>query len=93
MAASQEIVVRNKVGLHARPAAMFVKAAVGFRSRITVENLTKGTQPSNAKSILSVLSAAVQKNDNIRIVAEGEDESEALDALVTLVETNFGETE
>ncbi|MGZ5968752.1 MAG: ATP-binding protein, partial [Polyangiales bacterium] len=58
-----------------------VPTAMEVRPRITVENLTKGTPPSNARSILSVLSAAVQKDDNIRIIAEGEDESDALEAL------------
>ena len=91
MSASAEIVVRNKVGLHARPAASFVKMAVGFKSRITMENLSKRTPPASAKSILSVLSAAVQKDDKINIIAEGEDEAAAIAALVDLIRANFGE--
>jgi len=90
---SGEIVVRHKVGLHARPAASFVKTASGFASRITVENLTKGTAPANAKSILSVLSVAVQMNDHIRIIAEGNDEEAAVIALCDLINSNFGEME
>ena len=91
MAASSEIVIRNKVGLHARPAAQFVKTAARFKSSITVANLSKGTPPANAKSILSVLTAAVQMNDRIRLNADGADEAEAVAALCVLIDTNFGE--
>ena len=93
MAASAELVIRNKVGLHARPAAAFVKTAAGFKSRITVENLSRGTPAASARSILSVLSAAVQKDDTIRLIAEGEDETAAIAALSELIETSFGEIE
>ena len=93
MVQTQEITVRNKVGLHARPAAVFVKTAARFASRITLNNVSKGTQPVNAKSILSVLSIAVQMNDRICIVAEGDDEEQAVAALRDLIESNFGETE
>lgn len=91
MAAFQEIIVANEVGLHARPAAMFVKTAAGFKCKVTVENLTKGTAPANAKSLLSILSIAVQKNDKVRINADGENDAAAVDALIKLIETNFGE--
>jgi len=91
VAASSEIVIRNKVGLHARPAAQFVKTAARFKSSITVANLSKGTPPANAKSILSVLTAAVQMNDRIRLNADGADEAEAVAALCVLIDTNFGE--
>ncbi|HLZ64317.1 MAG TPA: HPr family phosphocarrier protein [Ktedonosporobacter sp.] len=91
MATTNELVVRHKVGLHARPAAVFVKAASGFASQITVENLTKGKAPVNAKSILGVLSAAVQMKDQIRITATGSDEAAAVATLSDLITTNFGE--
>jgi phosphocarrier protein HPr len=93
MATSNDVVIHHKVGLHARPAALFVKTAAGFSSRITLENLTRGTQPVNAKSILSVLSAGVKMDDQIRIAAEGADEAAAVTALSDLVNSNFGETE
>jgi len=93
MATSSEVVVRSKVGLHARPAALFIKTANGFSSRISVENLTRGTQPVNAKSILSLLSSGVRMNDRIRITVDGADEGAALAALVELLESNFGEAE
>ena len=93
MSVSREVVIRHKVGLHARPAALFVKATSGFASRITVENLTKGTAPANAKSILSVLSLAVQMNDRFRITADGNDAEAAVIALCDLINSNFGEME
>lgn len=93
MATSGEVVVYSKVGLHARPAAMFIKTATGFSSHITIENLTRGTKPVNAKSILSLLSSGVKMNDQIRITADGADEQAALVALIGLVESNFHETQ
>lgn len=93
MAISSDVVVHSKVGLHARPAALFIKTAGGFSARITVENLTRGMKPVNAKSILSVLSAGVRMNDQIRITADGADEEAAIAALADLVYSNFGETE
>jgi len=82
------IVVHNKVGLHARPAALFVQAAMLHQSKITVTN---GEKSGNAKSILGILSLGVQLNDKITINADGPDEMEALTALTKLVENNFGE--
>ena len=93
MAKSSDVIVRSKVGLHARPAALFVKLANSFSSRITVENLTRGAQSVNARSILSLLSSGVRMHDRIRITADGADEGAALAALIGLVESNFGETE
>lgn len=92
MATSNELVVAHQIGLHARPAAMFVKKAGSFSARITVENLSSGSQPVNAKSILGLLSVGVKMNDRIRITAEGIDEAEAVAALSELVASNFGET-
>jgi phosphocarrier protein len=82
------IVVHNKVGLHARPAALFVQAATAHQSKITV---IKGEKSGNAKSILGILALGVQQNDTITINADGTDELEALTALTKLIEDNFGE--
>lgn len=90
---SREIVVRHQAGLHARPAALFVKTASGFASKITIENLTKGTAVANAKSILSLLLAAIQVNDQVRIIADGSDAEAAVSALCNLISSNFGEME
>jgi phosphocarrier protein HPr len=91
MPVSDEIVVQHKVGLHARPAAQFVKLAASYGANIQVENLTKNTNPVNAKSIISVLSINVVQDDKIRITAEGENEEAALESLIDLVQRNFGE--
>ncbi|HHY89702.1 MAG TPA: HPr family phosphocarrier protein [Chloroflexi bacterium] len=91
MAASINVTVKNEVGLHARPAAMFVKKASSFKSKVMVENVTRATAPVNAKSILSVLSIGVLKDHEIRIQAEGEDEESAIKSLVELIESDFGE--
>jgi phosphocarrier protein HPr len=92
LTASKKIIVRHKVGLHARPAAMFVKTANTYTSKITMENLCNQSGPVNAKSILGILSSGVETNHQIQITAEGEDEQEAVAALCELIETNFGET-
>lgn len=91
MTASKEVVVHHKVGLHARPAATFVKTANKYTCQITVENLSNQSEPVNAKSILGILSSGVEMNHKIRITTEGENEEEALEALCELIETNFGE--
>ncbi|MEE8567404.1 MAG: HPr family phosphocarrier protein [Anaerolineales bacterium] len=89
MTKSLEITIRHDVGLHARPAAMFVKVANGFLSHITVKNISNESDSVDAKSILGILSSGVQMNDRIRITAEGEDEDEALAALRDLIEGDF----
>lgn len=93
MAASNEVVIQNHVGLHARPAALFAKTATLFSSTIQIENLTRKSTPINAKSVLRVLAAGIQKDDRLLIKAEGIDEQAAVEALSHLIMTNFGETE
>lgn len=85
------LIIHNKVGLHARPAALFVQTANKFEADIKVENLSGNPSPVNAKSILSLLTAGVECNDRIRVSADGEDEAEAMKALKELVGNNFGE--
>jgi phosphotransferase system HPr (HPr) family protein len=88
-----QLIVRNKVGLHARPAATLVRVANQFKSAITVQNLTTNTQPVNAKSILMLLSLGAEKDHTINIAAQGPDETEAIAALQGAVDTKFGEPE
>jgi len=80
--------VLNKVGLHARPAVMFVKTAKKFKSKITI---CKNGECGDAKILLQVLALDVQCGDEILIRAEGEDAKEAVKELVTLIENKFGE--
>ncbi len=86
-----ELVVVNRSGLHARPANLFVESAARFTSRITVENLDRGSRPVDAKSILMLLTAGVQCGHRIRLTAEGADEEAALAGLGGLIETGLGE--
>ncbi len=80
--------IKNKVGLHARPAAMFVQLANKFKSEIRV---LKGNVNANAKSILNVLTLGANQGSVIKLQAEGEDAESALKALEELVTSNFGE--
>ncbi|MBB6217878.1 phosphocarrier protein [Anaerosolibacter carboniphilus] len=82
------IKILNQTGIHARPASLLVKAATPFSSEVTIE--FKGNV-FNAKSIMNILSASLQKDDVIKIIARGSDEKEAVEALVALVESKFGE--
>jgi phosphotransferase system HPr (HPr) family protein len=91
MSKTLEIVVTNKVGLHARPAALFVKEASRYSSKVLVENMSRNTAAVNARSILSVLSIGVNQNDRIRLTADGADEEQAIEGLLGLIERNFGE--
>ena len=82
------VTVTHEVGLHARPASMFVQTAAKFSSDIEV---THGETTVNAKSILGVLTLGAHKDAEIIIKAEGEDAEDALQALEQLVLDNFGE--
>lgn len=85
------LIVRHPVGLHARPAALFVQTAARFKAAIRVANATRGTKPVDAKSILSVLTLGVSQGHEIHVKAEGEDARAAIQAITDLVESNFGE--
>jgi phosphotransferase system HPr (HPr) family protein len=78
---SVEVEVRNESGLHARPAAAFVRTAIGFSSIVRLENVTLGRPAANAKSLVGVLGSAVEKGHRVRISAEGSDERAAVDTL------------
>jgi phosphocarrier protein len=88
---SVELVVTNPSGLHARPATLFTEAAMEFASKVTVENLTRGKGPVDAKSTLMLLTAGVSSGHRIRLAADGPDEDAAIDALVDLVSSGLGE--
>lgn len=87
------ITVKHKVGLHARPAAVFAKTAQSFQADISLRNVTRDTAPINAKSVINLFKAAVSKDHTIHLTVSGADEQEALAALVGLIETNFGDAE
>lgn len=81
--------VINEAGLHARPAAEFVKMAAQFKCKLIVRNATKDSAGVDAKSILSVLTLGVEKNHEIELSAEGEDEMQAIQSLRQLIESDF----
>ena len=85
---AKEITVKNEVGLHARPATYFIQKANEFKSGIWVE---KEERRVNAKSLLGVLSLGIVKGTTITVIADGSDETEAVEALVDLINNNFGE--
>ncbi len=82
------VTIVNVYGLHARPAAEFVKLANRFRSEILVK---KGDLEVNGKSIMGVMMLAAEKGSQLEIRASGEDGEEAVRALVKLVADGFGE--
>ena len=85
---TQKTTIKNPTGLHLRPAGLFCKTAVQFKSRVTFQ--FKGTT-ANAKSVLSVLGACIKRGDEIELICEGEDEQEALEAMIAIIEDGLGE--
>jgi phosphocarrier protein len=84
----QIIKITNRAGIHARPAAVLVQAAKDFKSNIYLE---KGRDRINAKSIMGILTLGATYGTEIKIIAEGEDEKQAVDAVVHLFDSKFEE--
>jgi phosphocarrier protein len=82
------IVIKNRAGIHARPAALLVQALKDFKSAVYFE---KDNDRINAKSIMGIITLGAIYGTEIRIIAEGEDEQEAVDVLVRLFESKFQE--
>lgn len=86
------LTVANPSGLHARPAAEFVRAATRFACPIRVANLSRDPDRTvDAKSILGVLSLGVSSGHEIRLTTDGADAGVALDALQALIDAGLGE--
>ena len=85
---TQKTTIKNPTGLHLRPAGLFCKTAVQFKSRITFQHRDT---TANAKSVLSVLGACIKRGDEIQLICEGVDEQEALEAMVKIIEDGLGE--
>jgi phosphotransferase system HPr (HPr) family protein len=85
------LTVRNPSGLHARPAALFVRTAGAFGARVRVANVTRDKPATDAKSILGVLALGVSRGHEIELTADGDDAAAALRALTELIETGLGE--
>jgi phosphocarrier protein len=81
---TQDYVMKNQTGLHARPASLFVKAANTFQSSIKVR---KGDEEVDARSIISILTLGAGLGERITIEATGADENEAVQSLIDLMDT------
>ncbi len=84
----QQVVIQNRLGLHARACSVFVKEAAKFASHIT---LAREELEVNGKSILGVMMLAAERGAELIVRAEGADETQALAALVQVVNNKFGE--
>ena len=84
----KDVVIQNQVGIHARTATFFIQKANEFKSSIWVE---KEERRVNAKSLLGVLSLGIMGGTQIRIIAGGADEEQAVEELVKLVSSGFAE--
>ena len=82
------IKILNEQGLHARPASIFVKTASKFKSTVSIVH---GNKVANAKSIINIMSLGLEKGEEVKIITEGTDEKEVMEALVSLIENKFGE--
>ena len=84
----REVMVKNQVGLHARPATFFIQKANEFKASIWIE---KEERRVNAKSLLGILSLGIVGGTTIKVIADGADEKAAVDALIELVDSGFSE--
>lgn len=84
----KSVAILNQAGFHARPASLFVREVAKFQSQIT---LRKGAREVDAKSILALMSLAIQQHDVVTLRVEGTDEAEALRSLVELLENSMAD--
>lgn len=87
---NKQTTIINKTGLHARPASDFVAAATKFKSKITIRRIDSDKE-ANVKSIIFLLSLGLTQGTKVEVAASGDDEVEAVDKLVALIESGFGE--
>jgi phosphocarrier protein len=85
---TKNVTITNTIGLHARPATFFIQKANSYKCSVWVE---KDERRVNAKSLLGVLSLGIAKGMTITLVPDGQDEENAINGLVELVETGFAE--
>ena len=84
----REIEIKNKLGLHARPAALFVKTASSFNSKIEV---CRDDTVIDGKSIMGLMMLAAESGSKLKLIIDGDDEERAMEKLVKLIEENFNE--
>ena len=83
---SENVTIKNSVGLHARPATAFIQKANTFKSSIWIE---RDDCRVNAKSLLGVLSLGIVKGMTVTIIADGTDEAAAVESLSSLIDSEF----
>ena len=84
----REVTVRNRAGIHTRPASMLVKTASQFESEVY---LRRDNYEINGKSVIGVMTLAAEQGAILTLVVEGDDEEEAANAITELFEDGFGE--
>ena len=82
----RDVVVKNEVGLHARPATFFTQKANEFKATVLMERENRSV---NAKSLLGVLSMGIMKDMRVTLIGDGSDEVDAVDTLCQLIESDF----
>ena len=90
MSIEKELTIRNKMGMHARPAAQFVKRASKYQCDVWVE---KDDEPVNGKSIMGLMMLAAGRGETIKIIADGNDAEQAVADREELVSSGFGDVE
>lgn len=83
--------IRNEHGLHARPSAVLVNEVKKFAAKITVQNITRGSEPVSAKSLMKIVALGVIQGHRLRFVAEGDDAKQAIEALGKVIAEGLGE--
>lgn len=86
------LTINHPIGLHARPAVLFYKKTREFKSKITIQNLSRPAGKEVPVSAFYLLQIGVAQGHQVRIRADGDDEQAAIAALTQLIEENFGET-
>lgn len=85
---STKLTIINPTGLHLRPISVLCNRTIDYKSTITIR---MGTKSVNAKSVLGVLSACVKSGDEIELICEGPDESEALEVISGMIKSGLGD--
>ncbi len=84
----RDVTITNNIGLHARPATFFIQKANSYKSSVWIE---KDDRKISAKSLLGVLSLGIAQGMTVTIIADGQDEKDAVDGLYDLIDTGFAE--
>lgn len=86
----RDVTITNNIGLHARPATFFIQKANSYKSSVWIE---KDDRKISAKSLLGVLSLGIAQGMTVTLIADGQDEKDAVDGLYALIDTGFAEFE